>query len=98
LLNSILTNLSKQQSRKSIMPDSKQPQTLSQSVESSLLEYLSNLEGVAPANLYDLILNQIETPLIKTVLQHCNNNQSKAALFLGISRSTLRKKINKLEL
>lgn len=72
--------------------------TLSQTVEKSLIDYLENLDGVAPANLYDIVLNQIETPLISTVLQHCNNNQSKAALFLGISRSTLRKKISKLEL
>jgi len=80
------------------MPDSSQSKTLSQAVEKSLTEYLNNLDGVAPANLYDLVLNQMEKPLIKTVLQHSNNNQSKAALFLGISRSTLRKKITKLEL
>lgn len=72
--------------------------TLSQTIEKLLVEYLKNLDGVAPANLYDLVLHQIETPLINTVLQHCNNNQSKAAIFLGISRSTLRKKINKLKL
>ena len=80
------------------MPDSSQSKTLSDAVEKSLVEYLKNLDGEAPANLYDLVLNQMEKPLIKTVLQHSNNNQSKAALFLGISRSTLRKKITKLEL
>ena len=80
------------------MPDSSQSKTLSDAVEKSLIEYLNNLDGEAPANLYDLVLNQMEKPLIKTVLQHSNNNQSKAALFLGISRSTLRKKITKLEL
>ena len=80
------------------MPKQKKPKSLSDTVEKSIVKYLENLDGVAPANLYDVVLNQIETPLISTVLQHCNNNQSKAALFLGISRSTLRKKINKLDL
>ncbi len=80
------------------MSDSPQSKTLRQAVEQSLIEYLENLDGEAPANLYDLVLNQIEKPLISTVLNHSNNNQSKAALFLGISRSTLRKKITKLEL
>ncbi len=80
------------------MPDVTESKTLSQVVEKSIIEYLDNLDGVAPANLYDLVLNQIEKPLIKTVLIHSKNNQSKAALFLGISRSTLRKKISKLEL
>jgi len=80
------------------MSNTTQSKTLSQAVEKSLIEYLDNLDGEAPVNLYDLVLNQMEKPLIKTVLQHSNNNQSKAALFLGISRSTLRKKITKLEL
>ncbi len=80
------------------MSQSPPSKTLSQAVEHSLIEYLNNLDGAPPANLYDLVLNQIEKPLIETVLKHTNNNQSKAALFLGISRSTLRKKITKLEL
>ncbi|MBL7005404.1 MAG: Fis family transcriptional regulator [Gammaproteobacteria bacterium] len=72
--------------------------TLSKSVEDSLVDYLNKLDGEPPANLYDLVLDQIETPLIQTVMQHTNNNQSKAALFLGISRSTLRKKLSKINI
>lgn len=72
--------------------------TLSQKVEKSIVKYLNNLDGTPPTNFYEVLMTEIERPLIKTVLEHCNNNQSKTAIFLGISRSTLRKKITKLEL
>lgn len=80
------------------MPKKNKIKTLSKKVEKSVTKYLDNLDGETPANLYEVILDQVETPLISTVLQHCNNNQSKAAISLGISRSTLRKKISKLDL
>jgi len=35
----------------------------------------------------------VEQPLIETVLEHCEHNQTKAAQILGLSRSTLRKKM-----
>jgi Fis family transcriptional regulator len=40
-----------------------------------------------------MVINEVERPLIQTVMEQCGQNQSKAALMLGLSRSTLRKKI-----
>lgn len=68
-------------------------QSLSESVRHSLRQYFSQLDGQTPANLYDLVLAEIERPLLEMVLQLTNNNQSKAAVLLGISRGTLRKKM-----
>ena len=68
-------------------------QSLSESVRHSLRQYFSQLDGQTPANLYDLVLAEIERPLLDMVLQLTNNNQSKAAVVLGISRGTLRKKM-----
>lgn len=49
-------------------------------------------------NLYEMVLHQIERPLINIVLQKARCNQVRAAEILGINRNTLRKKINTLNI
>jgi Fis family transcriptional regulator len=71
--------------------------TLQNHVQQTLDDYFANLEGHnPPPNFYDLVLQEMEAPLFKAVLKHTNNNQSIAAQILGISRGTLRKKIQNL--
>jgi len=67
--------------------------TMRTSVESLLDRYFSLLDGEEPKNLYKMILAEMEIPLLKKVLAYTKGNQCKAAIFLGISRGTLRKKI-----
>lgn len=55
--------------------------------------YLEDLEGDAPVRLYEMVLAEVERPLLETVLRHTDRNQSQAALCLGMTRATLRKKI-----
>jgi Fis family transcriptional regulator len=45
------------------------------------------------SNLYDLVLAEVERPLLETVMRHTHGNQTHAAALLGMSRSTLRKKL-----
>ncbi len=68
-------------------------QTLCESVRLSLKNYLAQLDGQPPAKLYDLVLAQVEKPLIEMILQLTAHNQSKTAKMLGLSRGTLRKKM-----
>ena len=70
-----------------------QEKTLSSSVVDSLKKYFEKLEGQTPSNLYNMVLAEVEKPLLELVLKLTNNNQSKAAIILGISRGTLRKKM-----
>ncbi len=62
-------------------------------VRSSMEAYLRDLQGAEPDRMYDMLLNAMERPLLETVLRHTDNNQSRAAQWLGLNRNTLRKKL-----
>jgi len=47
-------------------------------------------------NLYEMVLQQMERPLIQIVLEKTRGNQVRTAEILGINRNTLRKKITTL--
>ncbi len=64
--------------------------------EHALSEYFANLNGHRPAHLYDLVLREVEEPLLKAVLDYTEGNQVRAAGILGINRGTLRKKLRQL--
>ena len=74
------------------------PVPLSDRVEQAVERYFSQLQGHDISNLYTLIMTEVERPLIATVLKHSGYNQSKASKMLGLSRSTLRKKIERHQL
>jgi Fis family transcriptional regulator len=68
-------------------------QPLHDSVRQSLENYISHLKGQLPSNLYELILAEVEAPLMQAVMDFTKGNQSRAAIVLGLSRGTLRKKL-----
>jgi Fis family transcriptional regulator len=43
--------------------------------------------------MYDMLVSVVERPLLEVVMRHADQNQSKAAQFLGLNRNTLRKKL-----
>lgn len=67
--------------------------SLAQAVTRSIQAYFEALDGHEPAALYRLVLSEVERPLLESVLQRAEGNQSRAAAWLGISRGTLRKKM-----
>ncbi len=67
--------------------------TLSEYVRLSVDHYFEQLNGHPPNGLYALVIGEVEKPLVEAVLEHTNQNQTKAANALGLSRSTLRKKM-----
>lgn len=64
-------------------------------VRDSLERYFDELNGQPPSDLYDLVLSEIEQPLLEVVMAETRGNISKAAAFLGLNRATLRKKLHK---
>ncbi|MBM4234520.1 MAG: Fis family transcriptional regulator [Gammaproteobacteria bacterium] len=66
--------------------------------ERALEDYLSHLDGHQPSGLYELVLREVEEPLLRVVLRHAHGNQSLAAEILGINRATLRRRLRELGL
>jgi Fis family transcriptional regulator len=66
---------------------------LSDCVREALENYFAHMEGHSPAELYQLVMSEVERPLFACVMEHMGGNQTRAANVLGISRSTLRKKL-----
>jgi Fis family transcriptional regulator, factor for inversion stimulation protein len=62
-------------------------------VEAALAAYFAALEGARPCDLYDVVMREVERPLLTSVLAYVDGNQSRAAEVLGLSRGTLRKKL-----
>jgi Fis family transcriptional regulator len=69
---------------------------LRECVARAVRRYLHDLDSQMPDGLYDLVLHEIEKPLLREVLAWSGGNQSKAAAALGIDRATLRKKLGVL--
>jgi Fis family transcriptional regulator len=61
--------------------------------EEALDNYFASLNGSKPSELYSLVIQEVEAPLFKAVMNYTKGNQSKAAEMLGINRGTLRKKL-----
>ena len=78
------------------MNEVQQSDTLSNHVVKVVRQYLStNSTKDADLNLYEIVLEEIEGPLFRTVMELTRYNQSKAARVLGVSRGTLRTKLKR---
>jgi len=67
--------------------------TLRQAVKDTLRNYFTNIGSEQPVDFYSILLEEIERPLLETLINYTHYNQVKMANILGISRGTLRKKL-----
>ncbi|MGQ3890414.1 helix-turn-helix domain-containing protein [Legionella sp. CNM-4043-24] len=71
-------------------------EALTQQVVSVVKGYLNNVSSKdLNLNLYQLVVEEVEAPLFRTVMELTRYNQSKAARVLGVSRGTLRTKLKR---
>jgi Fis family transcriptional regulator len=75
--------------------DFQQAIPLRQHVQNTISRYLKDMGNTIPENLYQMLLAEIEPPLIEEILKCTGGNQSKAAGMLGITRNTLRTKMQR---
>lgn len=67
--------------------------TLRDSVEHALENYFSQLDGAPVTDVYQLVLSEVEAPLLEKVMEYTGDNQTRASAMLGLNRGTLRKKL-----
>jgi Fis family transcriptional regulator len=58
-----------------------------------LRAYFADLDGSTPVDMYEMVLNVFEKPMLEEVMAQAGQNQSRAAQWLGLNRNTLRKKL-----
>jgi len=89
-----------------IFPDSLPPQifkpgnganfSFENFLEEKLGDLVDRMGGLESGDIYSMVLQRVEKPLITLVLKKTEGNQVRAANLLGINRNTLRKKIREL--
>ena len=78
--------------------DSAPGQSLRESVTVAVRHYLDELDGQMTADVYQMVLAEIEAPLLTEIMAYTRNNQTKASIMLGLNRGTLRKKLKQYNL
>lgn len=68
-------------------------QSLRDNVERAVSSYFEHLEGQDVTDVYEMVMAEVEAPLLEVVMKYTRHNQTKAATVLGLNRGTLRKKL-----
>ena len=71
---------------------------LADTVRRALERYFRDMDGERPSDIYNMVLKNVEKPMIETVLGKAQGNLTLAASMLGIDRNTLRKKMQQLRI
>jgi Fis family transcriptional regulator, factor for inversion stimulation protein len=64
-------------------------------VQQALRNYLAQLNGQEVTELYEMVLSEVEAPMLDIIMQYTRGNQTRASIMMGINRGTLRKKLKK---
>ena len=71
---------------------------LRECVARAVRRYLADVESEPCESLHALVICEVESPLLREVMNWYGGNQSRAAAALGITRATLRKKLQQYHL
>lgn len=69
--------------------------SLRESVAIAVKNYFDQLDGQDVTDVYEMVLSEVEAPLLEKVMSYTRNNQTRASQVLGLNRGTLRKKLKK---
>ena len=78
-----------------VVDTTKQDHGLQDLVYGLVSRFLVENKNKSVTDLYDMILSEVEPPLLQAVMEKRRGNQLQAARMLGISRGTIRKKLQR---
>jgi len=67
--------------------------TLRSEVEKALFRYFQHVDDEPVTDLHQMVMSEVEGPLLEAIMRRTGNNQSKASTMLGLNRGTLRTKL-----
>ena len=70
-----------------------EPPALRESVTLAVRKYLEQLDGQTSTDVYQMVLAEVEAPLLEEIMAYTRSNQTRACRMLGLNRGTLRKKL-----
>ncbi len=73
-------------------------ESLREAVTVAVRHYLDELDGQISTDVYQMVLAEVEAPLLREIMTYTRNNQTKASIMLGLNRGTLRKKLKQYDL
>ena len=85
-------------SKKESIPETEAALPLRKNVQSAIRRYLEDMGSSQPECLYRTLMAEVEPPLIEEVLRFTQGNQSQTARILGMTRNTLRAKLNRYDI
>jgi Fis family transcriptional regulator len=74
------------------------PNPVEQCVREHLARYFSDLGDAEPRDVLAMVVQCVERPVLQVALEKAQGNQSRAAAMLGITRGTLRKKMQQYQI
>ena len=80
------------------LPVITEQKSLRDHVSEAMKRYFEDLDGQDTKELYDIVMAEVEPPLLEAAMKYTRQNQSKTAALLGLNRGTLRKKLKQYNL
>lgn len=77
------------------VPEIRKAGNLSESAREAVSGYLETIGDHDVNDLYRVVVDEVERPLLEVILKHTRGNQSKAATCLGMNRATLKTKLKR---
>ena len=69
--------------------DKEDRKSLKYQVGLALRRYFKELDGNKATNVFEMVIKEVEKPMLEEVMKFCNGNKSQASKILGINRVTL---------
>lgn len=69
--------------------------TLQEQVHAITKQYLEDIGDCKDANVYHKIIDSVEKSIFETIIKFTNGNQKEASTLSGVSRNTIRAKLEK---